>query len=360
MPCCPGAWIQTERGHRRLLFEETAQGLGVPKEWKLEPRKLTKSSLSRTTSLFHWEYLTESLLPCTVEPTHQRGTPVLSIDTDSEAVQDPHRTPFEWHPPSLVEGGEWWLDRVAHAKAASQTFPNPDDVFENCLEALRTHRRNYNDEGPDPHHLQLLWWEFPREHWVELREGCCMNFVSRPTPQVNPNANMDSEQTTVAAEFIDELIDLGIVLPNLANSIEVLLNAPLFVVAKEGQVGQWRVIADMLRGGQNSHIAPDPVYLPRVSHIVDLLYTGGFSAVVDASKFFYQFPTHPEDQPYLGLLHPVTDILYYYGGLPMGGGNSPAVAGRFGNSFVLMLKEEVTLCIIPGDPTGQLLVDRLH
>jgi hypothetical protein len=170
-----------------------------------------------------------------------------------------------------------------------------------------------------------------------------MNFVDQPTPQVNPNARMDPEQTTVAAEFIDELIELGIVLPNWANSIEVLLNAPLFVVAKEGQVGQWRVIADMLRGGQNSHIAPDPVYLPRVSHIVDLLYTGGFSAVVDASKFFYQFPTHPEDQPYLGLLHPITGILYYYGGLPMGGGNSPAVAGRFGNSFVRMLKERCTL-----------------
>jgi hypothetical protein len=86
-----------------------------------------------------------------------------------------------------------------------------------------------------------------------------------------------------------------------------------------------------------------PVYLPRVSHIVDLLYTGGFSAVVDASKFFYQFPTHPEDHPYLGLLHPVTGILYYYGGLPMGGGNSPAVAGRFGNSFVRMLKERCAL-----------------
>jgi hypothetical protein len=68
------------------------------------------------------------------------------------------------------------------------------------------------------------------------------------------------------------------------------------------------------------------------------MYTGGFSAVVDASKFFYQFPTHPDDQPYLGLLHPVTGILYYYGGLPMGGGNSPAVAGRFGNAFVRMLK----------------------
>jgi hypothetical protein len=119
--------------------------------------------------------------PPMIEPISQLEASALSMGTDSESVQDPHRTPFEWRPPSLAEGGAWWLDRVAHAKAAAQTFPNPDGVFEECLEALRTHRGNYNADGPDPHHLQLLWWEFPREHWIELREGCCMNFVSQLT-----------------------------------------------------------------------------------------------------------------------------------------------------------------------------------
>ena len=57
--------------------------------------------------------------------------------------------------------------------------------------------------------------------------------------------------------------------------------------------------------------------------------TGGYSAMVDASKFFYQFPTtHPDDRPYLGLLHPVTKEIYAcLGLLPMGAANTPSSAG---------------------------------
>jgi hypothetical protein len=68
------------------------------------------------------------------------------------------------------------------------------------------------------------------------------------------------------------------------------------------------------------------------------MYTGGYSAVVDASKFFYQFLTHPDDHPNLGLRHPLTNEIYEYWGLPMGAANSPALAGRYGLSFVRMLK----------------------
>jgi hypothetical protein len=57
---------------------------------------------------------------------------------------------------------------------------------------------------------------------------------------------MDEEQVLVAAAFVNELLDLAVVgSPLEGNSI--LSSAPLFVVPKEGQEGQWRVIADMLR-----------------------------------------------------------------------------------------------------------------
>jgi hypothetical protein len=61
----------------------------------------------------------------------------------------------------------------------------------------------------------------------------------------------------------------------------------------------------MLRSGQNSCIGPDPCLLPRQSHILDQMYEGGYLAVVDASKFFHQFPTYPDNRPYLGLKHPM-------------------------------------------------------
>jgi hypothetical protein len=57
MPGSVGAYITTDWGIRRVLPEETGRGLGIPNEWKVEPKDMTKGLLDRTTSLFHWEYL---------------------------------------------------------------------------------------------------------------------------------------------------------------------------------------------------------------------------------------------------------------------------------------------------------------
>ena len=183
-------------------------------------------------------------------------------------------------------------------------------------------------------------WEFPPKHWAALREGCCTNFLVLPDACIQgDNAPMDQEQLDVSAAFVDELLELKIV-QLLGEGQEVLTNPPLFTVPKEGQEGQWRVIADMLCGGQNSCIGPDPCVLPRQSHILDQMYQGGYLAVVDASKFSAsQFPTYPEDGPYLGFKHPVTGIIYVYRGLPMGGAVSPGIAGQFSLSLLRLLRE---------------------
>ncbi|CAJ1936814.1 unnamed protein product [Cylindrotheca closterium] len=144
---------------------------------------------------------------------------------------------------------------------------------------------------------------------------------------------MDEEMLEAAVQFVDKLVELG-VLRSTDEGLTVLANAPLFVVGKDGQPGQWRVIADMLRGGQNDCVGQDRVFMPRIAHIVDQMYTEGYSAVVDLSKFFYNFPTHPEDRPYLGLLHPKTEELLSYYGLAMGAGNSPAIACQIGLAFL--------------------------
>jgi hypothetical protein len=191
--------------------------------------------------------------------------------------------------------------------------------------------------------LQILWWEFPPEHWTDLREGSRMNFSSPPlSSTIHDNAPMDVSAMEVAGAFVDELDDLGVLLAE-DDQVKILLNAPLFCIPKEGQPGEWRAIADMLRGGQNSNMMSDPVYLPCTTHILSQMYTGGYTAVVNASKFFYQFKTHPQDQPYLGLIHPITGVRYAYGGLPMGAGNSPALVGRYGLSFLRLLRERFSV-----------------
>ena len=93
------------------------------------------------------------------------------------------------------------------------------------------------------------------------------------------------------------------------------------------------MIADMKAGLQNGVIGSDPIFLPRIGYILEELYTGGFMAVVDVSKFFYQFQTHPDNQPFLGLLHPMTQEMFEWLGVPMGSGNSPALGGRYSLAF---------------------------
>eukprot|EP00957_Ditylum_brightwellii_P203310 15334122-Ditylum_brightwellii.AAC.1 len=62
--------------------------------------------------------------------------------------------------------------------------------------------------------------------------------------------------------------------------------------------------------------------------ILQRLTLGGYSMVVDISKQFYNFPTAPEDRPYLGLIHPTTEVHLWYTELPMGGKSSPGISGR--------------------------------
>ena len=61
---------------------------------------------------------------------------------------------------------------------------------------------------------------------------------------------------------------------------------------------------------------------------------------MDASKFFYQFGTHPDDRPFLGIKHPRTGQLLAYLGLPMGAGNSPALGNRYGLALLRKLTQE--------------------
>jgi hypothetical protein len=220
--------------------------------------KPSPSILRNTTSLFHFEYLSPSLVSAVDEALFKGN---LHSPNDSVTKGPQLRPVFQWNPPDLSEGSTWYNASVHSLQTAVSTLPDPTTAFKDGLELLRIHRGNYTATGPDPKQLQLLWWEFPPEHWTPLREGSPMNFLVEPMPRLNPNAHMDSDQLDVAAGFVDELLELSI-LRTFTKGKEFMMNAPLFVVPKEGQEGEWRVIADMLRGGQNSCMGSDPVFLP--------------------------------------------------------------------------------------------------
>lgn len=246
----------------------------------------------------------------------------------------PSTSTWTWNPPPLDENSTFRRESIGRLVTALESFPSDqrDALFREGLTLLEKHSLNYTDKGPQK--LVLLWWEWPSEHWVELCHGVSMNFIETPTPQILPNQKMTPEHIEMACQFMDQLIDLEVFLA--CKKEDIKNNFPLFIVPKPKpeQAGEFRCIADGKKGGQNSYCIPDPVQMTSPDHILPHLYKGGYSAVVDMSKYFHCFKTVKEERQYMGIFHPKTNEPFVYGGCPMGLRNSPGGTGRFGMSFI--------------------------
>jgi len=215
-----------------------------------------------------------------------------------------------------------------------------DALFQEGVQILAAHRKNYGPAGPQ--YLEVLWWEWPPLHWEELREGGSMNFMAEPREGLLPNSDMTEEQLATAVQFVEELIALG-VYERVPPGSTLRNNCPLFLVPKPGQPGQWRCIANMKDGGQNEVCVGDPVHLSQPQDILPHLYPGGYSTVIDASKFFHMFRTRAAERKYMGMLHPSTGEHWWHTRFPMGSTNSPGASGRYGAGFLRFIREHCPL-----------------
>jgi hypothetical protein len=345
MPDDLSALVRVQGRCRRLQTEELAKAKGVPTEWLGKPaRKIPARAIGTSTGLHLWAAVGDAVLEwaqreeTTAPPSPPEELQAHSMPHPPAPCPDPPEDYIGWQMPNLELGGAWHKARQASLRAAVQGLADADQLIAEGEAALAIHRENYTDEGPK--RLQLLWWEFPPEHWEALRTGSSMNFLIQPSGELELNSDMDEQQLEVATQFVDELVALGV----LVEATETLrANGPLFLVPKPGQPGEWRCISDMKRGGQNQCMGKDPTYLPRAPDILPRLYMGGYSAVADASKHFYNFPTRVDERPYLGCIHPRTQRRLWYVGLPMGSANSPAIACRLGDSGLRLLRAESPL-----------------
>jgi len=348
VPSSPGQWIHTSKGFRRVHPDEFAKGLGVPKQWMPSPLNLPSRSVKHLTGVHLWEGVSsclDSLWPLVGLSSADRPPAPVSVPPASFSATDASAPVFEssegtweWTAPNLSQSGAWHRARLRGLKKAASRFPEserPSIISEGKADLAR-HRMNCGPDGPQ--HLQILWWEFPREHWSSLRHGNSMNFLRDPRLGLAPNSKLTDEQQIVAGEFADELVALHAL--ELAPADDpALANCPLFVVPKPGQPGQWRIIADCKKGGQNESMGPDPVYLTQAPVVLQQMCSGGWTAVVDASKFFHQFKTVVSERKCMGLVHPVAGLHHRCVGLPMGTSSSPGIACKFGSSFLRRLCE---------------------
>jgi hypothetical protein len=119
-----------------------------------------------------------------------------------------------------------------------------------------------------------------------------MNFLTDPTTHLAPNGAMTDEQLSIAIEFVEELIKLGVLERN-PDDDPIRAICPLFVLAKAG-----------------AYVGSDPVVLPSTDYVLRQMDSGGWSAVLDASKFFFQFRTVVTERKSLGLVHLGTGVVY--------------------------------------------------
>jgi hypothetical protein len=338
MPNLIGSWITTEKGTRRLQYEELAKAKGINDLLTSCDGTTTRVTIRDSAGIHVWAASLDALGSWMRGPDEDDQTAPTVEDEEfprwEDVAEDEPEDDWMWEPPNLQSGQPWYQARLDSLKTAIKGRPNADRLLKEGIEALARHRTNYTEEGPQC--LQLLWWEFPPEHWEDLREGSSMNFLIEPTGELVLNATMDELELEAAGKFVDQLMALGVL---QAAEGELLANCPLFCVDKPFQPGEKRCIADMKSGGQNACIGKDPVYLTQKRSILAMMYANGWSAVADASKQFHNFATRPEERKYLGCIHPITGQQLVYCGLPMGSASSPAISCRITNGGMRTIRD---------------------
>ena len=343
MPDKIGRWVDDGVNIRKLRAAELAKGKGLPGEWvaKGQEPELSYSVVTGATSVHIWTVVCDSIAQWvhadkdTTEMGDRSTEDSDTVTTAAETWADEDETDWDYTLPDLSKDGRWYQERVNNLREAIAGRPDQESLWQEGLEALEIHRGNYTEAGPK--YLQVLWWEFPPEHQEAVRKGSSMRFLVDPGEELVPNPPLTDEQVKVVGEFVDELESLGIVREADKPLRRV---CPIFVVPKPGQPGQWRCIADMKAGGQNPCCSLDPIYLPSSKDILPQLYTGGWTSVADASKYFHNYWTLPEERDLIGLIHPITGRHLWYVGLPMGSVNSPSIACRIGEGILEVLRKE--------------------
>jgi hypothetical protein len=137
-------------GPRKLLLKETGRGLGLPKTRLLQPSDLNASLLKNTTSVFHWEYISQCLLApfLASPPIFASSEPIPVTDYGDLDDDTPDADWPDWKPPDMTPGGKWYRARIRRLKYASSFYENSTIIFNKGVEILERHRQTMMTLAP--------------------------------------------------------------------------------------------------------------------------------------------------------------------------------------------------------------------
>ena len=130
MPGFPGALIRTNDVVRALQVNEFNRGLGFSKS---TAELVTKATAQRTTSLFHWEYLSPIFcdnVSREMAPIPTPSIPVVDLMAPLVSEDKPPSFDFTWKPPDLQVGSEWHQQRVQNLSSVCSYYENPQHLFD--------------------------------------------------------------------------------------------------------------------------------------------------------------------------------------------------------------------------------------
>jgi hypothetical protein len=130
----------------------------MPKEWNWGTSPLNHGLLNQTTSLFIWEYPSETL--SNDAPNQPLPSSPCQLATTPRTTQLPISSlevpPFSWAPPNLSPGGSWHTIRRNNLRLAAIQYSDPDKLIGEGIYLLKVHHQNSTAKGPTPKALQLL------------------------------------------------------------------------------------------------------------------------------------------------------------------------------------------------------------
>jgi hypothetical protein len=164
MPWIPGSFITTRQGTRRLMNDEIAKGLGVPKLWFWrfpEEHYPDGKIIGQTVALHILEALSPIFLQSepgeTSDPIDDALAGAGHTTLNNQQPSTNQECKFDWKPPNLSPKSEWSRRCATDLIQACLQYDDPvPTMIEDGMKMMRNHRSNYNADGPDPRTLQLL------------------------------------------------------------------------------------------------------------------------------------------------------------------------------------------------------------